>query len=78
MPGVRELGRGLGRAATWEAQIGEGFFSGDPMRIDYGYRRNGTRGFVQLIYMFAPITEKNSLTLVTGHELLDEGLGPVL
>jgi len=22
-------------------------FPGDPMRIDYGYRRNGTRGFVQ-------------------------------
>jgi Protein of unknown function (DUF3037) len=24
-------------------------FSGDPMRIDYGYRRNGTRGFVQTL-----------------------------
>ena len=24
-------------------------FSGDPMRIDYGYRRNGTRGFVQTV-----------------------------
>ena len=24
-------------------------FSGDPMRIDYGYRRNGTRGFVQAL-----------------------------
>ena len=24
-------------------------FSGDPMRIDYSYRRNGTRGFVQTI-----------------------------
>src|SRR5262249_57545907 len=22
-------------------------YPGDPMRIDYGYRRNGTRGFVQ-------------------------------
>ena len=22
-------------------------FAGDPMRLDYGYRRNGTRGFVQ-------------------------------
>jgi len=24
-------------------------FSGDPMRIDYGYRRNGTRGFLQTL-----------------------------
>ncbi|HYL85051.1 MAG TPA: DUF3037 domain-containing protein [Candidatus Angelobacter sp.] len=24
-------------------------FPGDPMRLDYGYRRNGTRGFVQSI-----------------------------
>jgi hypothetical protein len=24
-------------------------FLGDPMRIDYGYRRNGTRGFVQTL-----------------------------
>jgi hypothetical protein len=24
-------------------------FPGDPMRIDYGYRRNGTRGFVQTL-----------------------------
>jgi hypothetical protein len=24
-------------------------FAGDPMRIDYGYRRNGTRGFVQTL-----------------------------
>jgi hypothetical protein len=24
-------------------------FSGDPMRIDYGYRRNGMRGFVQTL-----------------------------
>jgi len=28
-------------------------FSGDPMRIDYGYRRNGTRGFVQTVERFA-------------------------
>jgi len=24
-------------------------FAGDPMRIDYAYRRNGTRGFVQTL-----------------------------
>jgi hypothetical protein len=24
-------------------------FPGDPMRLDYGYRRNGTRGFVQML-----------------------------
>jgi hypothetical protein len=29
--------------------IREFTFPGDPMRIDYGYRRNGTRGFVQTL-----------------------------
>jgi DUF3037 family protein len=29
--------------------VSEFTFPGDPMRIDYGYRRNGTRGFVQTL-----------------------------
>jgi hypothetical protein len=29
--------------------IAEFTFPGDPMRIDYGYRRNGTRGYVQTL-----------------------------
>ena len=30
-------------------RIDEFTFHGDPMRLDYSYRRNGTRGFVQLL-----------------------------
>ena len=29
--------------------VAEFTFSGDPMRVDYAYRRNGTRGFVQAL-----------------------------
>lgn len=42
------------QARLWErlqkgVRAEEFTFSGDPMRIDYGYRRNGTRGFVQTL-----------------------------
>jgi hypothetical protein len=42
------------QARVWErlqkgVRADEFTFSGDPMRIDYGYRRNGTRGFVQTL-----------------------------
>ncbi len=42
------------QARVWERlqkglRAEEFTFSGDPMRIDYGYRRNGTRGFVQTL-----------------------------
>ena len=42
------------QARLWErlqkgVRTEEFTFSGDPMRIDYGYRRNGTRGFVQTL-----------------------------
>jgi len=42
------------QARCWErlqkgVRAEEFTFSGDPMRIDYGYRRNGTRGFVQTL-----------------------------
>jgi len=30
-------------------RVAEFTFPGDPMRLDYGYRRNGTRGYVQTI-----------------------------
>lgn len=34
-------------------------FPGDPMRIDYGYRRNGTRGFVHALSVSrAPVASK--------------------
>lgn len=42
------------QARLWErlqkgVRAEEFTFSGDPMRIDYAYRRNGTRGFVQTL-----------------------------
>jgi hypothetical protein len=42
------------QARLWErletsVRVGEFTFPGDPMRIDYSYRRNGTRGFVQTL-----------------------------
>jgi hypothetical protein len=36
-------------------------FPGDPMRIDYGYRRNGTRGFVQTLSVSRSPAEVKSL-----------------
>ncbi len=42
------------QARVWEriekaVPAGEYTFAGDPMKLDYGYRRNGTRGFVQAL-----------------------------
>jgi hypothetical protein len=42
------------QARLWEriersARAAEYTFPGDPMRLDYSYRRNGTRGFVQTL-----------------------------
>jgi Protein of unknown function (DUF3037) len=47
-------GQVLRQARLWErvqkgVRAEEFTFPGDPMRIDYGYRRNGTRGFVQTV-----------------------------
>jgi Protein of unknown function (DUF3037) len=44
----------LKQARLWErmekgVHAAEFTFPGDPMRLDYGYRRNGTRGFVQAL-----------------------------
>jgi Protein of unknown function (DUF3037) len=42
------------QAQLWDrleksVRVAEYTFSGDPMRLDYSYRRNGTRGFVQTL-----------------------------
>ena len=42
------------QARLWDrlekaVRVEEFTFPGDPMRIDYAYRRNGTRGFVQTL-----------------------------
>jgi hypothetical protein len=68
-------------------------FSGDPMRIDYAYRRNGTRGFVQtlsvsrapgdvksLAYTVERIRNKvaaSEFTAVTDVHLIGERAAPV-
>ena len=33
----------------WAVRVAEYTFPGDPMRLDFGYRHNGTRGFVHAI-----------------------------
>ena len=58
-PGSRSVVRSycaqvLKQARLWErtekgVHAAEFTFPGDPMRLDYGYRRNGTRGFVQAL-----------------------------
>ena len=59
MPGSRAVIRswcsqvwktaGLWNRIEKSVRVGEFTFPGDPMRIDYAYRRNGTRGFVQTL-----------------------------
>jgi Protein of unknown function (DUF3037) len=46
-----EVLRGAGLAGRLERRVGvqEYTFKGDPLKIDYAYRRNGTRGFVQAL-----------------------------
>jgi hypothetical protein len=54
------------QARVWERlqkglRAEEFTFAGDPMRIDYGYRRNGTRGFVQTLSVSRAPGEVKSL-----------------
>jgi DUF3037 family protein len=59
LPGSRSTIRGycaqvFKQARVWDrleksVRAAEFTFPGDPMRLDYGYRRNGTRGFVQTL-----------------------------
>lgn len=54
------------QARLWErlqkgVRVEEFTFPGDPMRIDYGYRRNGTHGFVQTLSVIRAPGEVKSL-----------------
>lgn len=40
---------GIWRALDRRVSVAEFTFAGDPLRLDYTYRRNGTRGFVQAL-----------------------------
>jgi Protein of unknown function (DUF3037) len=56
----------LRQARLWErmqkgVRTEEFTFPGDPMRIDYGYRRNGTRGFIHTVSVSRAPAEVKSL-----------------
>jgi hypothetical protein len=42
-------GTGIWPRLERRLRVDEFTYSGDPLRLDYGYRRNGTRGFVQAL-----------------------------
>lgn len=42
-------GTGIWPRLERHLRVDEFTYSGDPLRLDYGYRRNGTRGFVQAL-----------------------------
>jgi hypothetical protein len=62
---VLTVRRSSAQAPLWEriqkrVHVEEYTFPGDPMRMDYGYRRNGTRGFVHTLAVNrAPAEVKN-------------------
>jgi hypothetical protein len=42
-------GTGIWPRLERRLRVDEFTYAGDPLRLDYGYRRNGTRGFVQAL-----------------------------
>lgn len=59
------------QARLWErveksVRAAEFTFPGDPMRLDYSYRRNGTRGFVQTISVTRSPADAKLLAYTTG------------
>ncbi len=40
---------GLWEKLTRSVRVADYTFAGDPLRLDYSYRRNGTRGFIQTL-----------------------------
>jgi hypothetical protein len=60
------------QARLWERiekglRVEEFTFAGDPMRIDYGYRRNGTRGFVHTLSVSRAPGDAKSLAYTVDH-----------
>ncbi len=59
------------QARLWErieksVRVSEFTFPGDPMRLDYSYRRNGTRGFVQNLSVTRAPTDAKLLAYTAG------------
>jgi len=62
----------LHQARIWErveksVRVDEFTFPGDPMRLDYSYRRNGTRGFVQLLSVTRAPNDSKVLAYTAEH-----------
>ena len=76
-PGSRATLRGyctqvLRQAQIWNrleksVRVAPYTFSGDPMRIDYSYRYNGTRGFVQTLSVTRAPADAKLLAYTVGH-----------
>jgi DUF3037 family protein len=59
------------QARLWEriekgVHVSDFTFPGDPMRIDYGYRRNGTHGFVHTLSVSRAPAEAKNLAYTAG------------
>lgn len=59
------------QARLWDriekrVHVSEFMFPGDPMRIDYGYRRNGTHGFVHTLSVSRAPGETKNLAYTAG------------
>jgi len=62
----------LRQARLWErmekgVHAAQFTFPGDPMRLDYAYRRNGTRGFVQALSVSRAPADAKLLAYTAGH-----------
>jgi hypothetical protein len=60
------------QARIWDrleksVRVGEFTFPGDPARIDYSYRRNGTRGFIHALSVTRAPQDAKSLTYNVKH-----------
>jgi hypothetical protein len=60
------------QARLWErlqksVRVAEFTFSGDPMRLDFAYRRNNTQGFVHTLSVTRSPADAKVLTYTAGH-----------
>lgn len=62
-----EVMRGAGLIGRLErrVRVGEFTYKGDPLRLDYAYRRNGTRGFVQALSLERDTSQAKALAFTS-------------
>ena len=65
---LNELFRRAGLAGRLErgVRVDELTFKGDPLRLDFAYRRNGTRGFVQALSLNRDVAQAKALAYTAG------------